>query len=339
MSNYSQINSSELSRLSANLLEVNSSAIKIAIQNIENVKPQMLAMQELVKNLNLEYYNQQFIDLQNSVKNLLQIPPTFSEEIKQLVFDFTKISNRFDLDYSNFYQTRFNFETGSFKTNEDEKTAYKFEEKVLEYKQVRKKINQKIIEIKFEKPELVFNFNITIEDLMSDIKKDLESYGYELFKDYIGKKELKKNRNNNQKKLPNITIEKFFQKNMARFLNMYRIIINRISGNYYVDFRREPQIWEKGYLDFDLTINFPTPQKIAVEVKPIFDLKKLDKLGEPQIIDYMIKDGFFSEGYRLVLNGTGLQKPNKTENIKGLKITSYFINIWQPTSSSLNFKI
>ena len=95
-------------------------------------------------------------------------------------------------------------------------------------------------------------------------------------------------------------------------------------------FDKESYVSENGRVDF--IFRFINPYREApVEIKIIDKESNLTHYGTNQLVDYMRRRKY-KEGIRLVFNKT---KKHKSNFEKG-NIIHYFINLNQPTSSSLN---
>jgi hypothetical protein len=305
LTSFSEINSIILNA------EANKSLISSLIQPLQ-LSESLLQSIKSNTAINTNIYESAFSTL-NSLdfrKNLLNSLPNYSKLVSDMIIETTNIRNCASFEYFSFYSTRFDPALNNFKNNEDKLIAEKLSVNLQKYDEI---LDQKVIEIKEEIPEINIT-NISFDIILNLIKQDLENNSYT---DYWENHKDKKPKNN-------MNIEKNFQKNITRVLQIARLVYKSVCGKVKIDFVRESQIWERGFLDFTLILTDPY-QKMAVEVKPIFKSNELNSTGKSQLIDYMNKDPLFTEGCRLVLNGTNKQFENSIELFGKHKITNFYI--------------
>jgi len=328
MDSLPQINSSAFSAIGQLSEIANSQHIKQTSLISESLREMInpIAKIGLQINSSLDIYNNalsqfnqiNFEDILNTSKLLQNSLPDYSkifEQIRQPLFDFTKISNQLNLDYFAFYQTKFDFGIGRFKTNEDAEEAEKYEEKIVEFDETYK---EKVEVIERVEPEILVPFKVSWYSLLENIKRGIENRSMKEFWQSIDEKKLKERP------------EDIGQNIIDSFLHFSESFFN--TGSVRFEFSREDIIFARGRVDFIFRFITPFYKRALVEIKVIQKEEDLYSFGNLQLLDYM-KKRKFDEGIRVVLNAT---QNHNVKNFESDGIINYFINIWQPTSSSLN---
>ena len=166
-------------------------------------------------------------------------------------------------------------------------------------------------------PENLIKIPLSWYSILEAIKKGVESRAMKEFWLDIDKKKLNQNP------------EKIGQDIIDSFLHFGESIFNTNNTNFR--FSKEDEVWARGRIDFIFRFTNPY-QEIPVEIKVVQKESELNNYGENQLLDYMKKRNF-KQGIRLILNAT---QNHDTSSFEKNNITHFFINIWQPTSSSLN---
>ena len=285
------------------------------MRNSEIAKSQLLIVQKSLDQINFDHYNIAF----SALSQIKQINFNFSksfDQIRKELSDFTKFSNQLNFDYFTFYKNSFDFEIGDFKTKEEQEIATKTEEKI----EKGSVIFQETIEIiRNNSSENLLSLKPDWYTILDALKQGIENRAMKEFWDDIDKGKLKK------------SPEKIGQDIIDGFLHFGENILN--TNDIIFRFSREDQISARGRIDFVFRlIILPFYQEIPVEIKVIQDEDQLEDYGKLQLLDYMKKRNW-KKGIRLVLNAT---KNHDVQSFEKDNIIHYFINIWQPTSSSLN---
>jgi hypothetical protein len=264
---------------------------------------------EIVHSLNV--YNQiiesfKHLDFSSLIKSQLYKSTKILETLRKPIFDFTAIGNQLNFDYLRFYTNSFDFDNGGFFDPESEEIDQKYIEKIDKYEKVRK---SRFTEIKTDHPVILAPFKQDWYEILDKLKPAVENWYH---------KQIKKHS----------FIESDIQTGIASHLDFLENILN--VGSVFFRFEKESYVSENGRVDF--IFRFISPYREApVEIKIIDKESNLLYYGTNQLVDYM-KRRKYREGIRLVFNKTKTYQNHFEED----NIIHYFINLYQPSSSSLN---
>lgn len=319
MVNQQNLNNGDLSIINKQLIDIASTEAVV-----KSIRETLLAatnsnLPEIIK-LNLDAYNNFLYDFRKIDFERILLPhKTFSltavEEIREILLNATKIGNQLNFDYLRFYRANFDLQTRNFNSSEEKKQAKSFEQKIIQFDEIKE---EKFKAIERAAPEILIPFKVSWDSILEGIKKGIENRAMKEFWSNI-----------NEQKL-NDHPENIGQNIIDGFLHFSEDFLNKNCINFR--FSKEDETWARGRVDFIFRFTNPTYEEVPVEIKVITEERDLDNYGELQLLDYMKKRNY-KQGIRLVLNAT---KNHNIKNFERDNIIHFFINIWQPTSSSLN---